>query len=253
MSIMKQTAKMKTFEWCGYEWTCSMEGGRIIHPDKPWYWLDEDSVNITDNGVLELFIHKKPKTVVHWDYIEYKPTIACGLLRSVEDFGYGTFSAKIMLPTGVGLWPSFWLSGSNNWPPEIDIVEAYSDEDGYSRTFSWDITTNIHYRDDSNKHKQAGQKRICKLKYPYDPSSYYTEFKCKWYPDEIIFIADDRVIRRITGKKCKQLTKNMLDPDGGFRMNVIFNVIGVNPDIMRADMVHPMLVKNFEYKPLMII
>ena len=43
---------------------------------------------------------------------------------------YGTFSARMKLPTGAGLWPAFWLTGSdisNSTGPvngEIDIVEA---------------------------------------------------------------------------------------------------------------------------------
>ncbi len=44
---------------------------------------------------------------------------------------YGTFSARIKLPTGKGFWPAFWLVGSNiarvGWPRsgEIDVLEAY--------------------------------------------------------------------------------------------------------------------------------
>jgi beta-glucanase (GH16 family) len=43
---------------------------------------------------------------------------------------YGRFEARIKLPTGQGLWPTFWLLGQNSeevgWPRcgEIDIMEA---------------------------------------------------------------------------------------------------------------------------------
>ena len=42
---------------------------------------------------------------------------------------YGRFEARIRLPYGKGLWPAFWLLGSNidqvGWPQcgEIDIME----------------------------------------------------------------------------------------------------------------------------------
>lgn len=45
------------------------------------------------------------------------------------NFTYGRFEAKIKLPPGVGIWPAFWLDGSNcatvGWPQcgEIDIME----------------------------------------------------------------------------------------------------------------------------------
>jgi beta-glucanase (GH16 family) len=47
---------------------------------------------------------------------------------------YGTFSARIKMPVGRGLWPAFWLEGSNDatvgWPAsgEIDGVEAHGQD-----------------------------------------------------------------------------------------------------------------------------
>ena len=29
--------------WCGHDWECCMEGGRLIHPEKPWVWYDKDA------------------------------------------------------------------------------------------------------------------------------------------------------------------------------------------------------------------
>jgi beta-glucanase (GH16 family) len=43
---------------------------------------------------------------------------------------YGIFSARIKLPTGRGLWPAFWMEGSDStdlaWPAagEIDVIEV---------------------------------------------------------------------------------------------------------------------------------
>jgi beta-glucanase (GH16 family) len=57
---------------------------------------------------------------------------------------YGTFTARIKLPSGSGLWPSFWLEGSNDatagWPVcgEIDALEA----DGSNAST---VQQHIHY------------------------------------------------------------------------------------------------------------
>jgi beta-glucanase (GH16 family) len=57
---------------------------------------------------------------------------------------YGTFTARIRLPAGSGLWPSFWLDGSDigrvGWPAcgEIDTLEA----DGSTTSI---VQQHIHY------------------------------------------------------------------------------------------------------------
>jgi beta-glucanase (GH16 family) len=50
------------------------------------------------------------------------------------DQAYGKFEARVMIPYGQGLWPAFWLLGSNistvGWPAcgEIDIMENIGKE-----------------------------------------------------------------------------------------------------------------------------
>jgi beta-glucanase (GH16 family) len=57
---------------------------------------------------------------------------------------YGTFTARIKMPAGSGLWPSFWLAGSNSsqvgWPAcgEIDTLEADGSNTGT-------VQQHIHY------------------------------------------------------------------------------------------------------------
>jgi len=53
--------------------------------------------------------------------------------KGKASFGYGTLTARIKVPSGQGLWPSFWLVGadedSNPFPGagEIDVAEMVSD------------------------------------------------------------------------------------------------------------------------------
>lgn len=75
-------------------------------------------------------------------------------------FKYGKISARIKLPQGKGIWPAFWMLGSNidenggdtPWPQsgEIDILELYgSKDDGV-------IEANLHYADKSDLHAMMG-------------------------------------------------------------------------------------------------
>ena len=252
-----------TFNWCGCTWKSQMDGGRIIHPTYPWYWYSSsDNVLKRDkNDMLELFIKKNPKDVKHWDGNIYHPTYEVATIRSVEDFGYGTFSCKMMMPTGKNISASFWLSGSGNWPPEIDIEEGFLEGDkGWFRWTenyfpylkpSWRTTTNVHFRDDNMNKTHIGSRNISYLKQSKDPSENWIEYKCTWKPNLITFYANDKVVRTVTGKECKQLTQNIKDPEKGWKVNVIFNVwLQGDPEQLKPDMVHPMLIKEFVYKPL---
>jgi beta-glucanase (GH16 family) len=54
--------------------------------------------------------------------------------QGLQTFQYGRVEARMKVPAGVGLWPAFWMLGSNfngsNWPDcgEIDIMEYVGKE-----------------------------------------------------------------------------------------------------------------------------
>ncbi len=56
--------------------------------------------------------------------------------RGLKDFQYGRIEARMKLPVGAGLWPAFWLMGSNflkvGWPAagSIDIMENVGAQNG---------------------------------------------------------------------------------------------------------------------------
>ena len=251
----------KNFEWCGYHWKCSMEGDRIIHPSYPWMWYDNTQVmRIPDNGIELHITPDKGKTIKYWDGKIYNPTIACGLIRTEEEFGYGTFSIELQLPKGKNLWPSFWLTGSENWPPEIDIMEAWQDNKGsYFRWTipqfpyinpSWRTTTNVHYKDTDMKNTNISSKNVSVFKQCKDPSEHFLEYKVVWLPNSITFYIDDTKVREVTGKVCEYLVSNLNHPDKSWKMNVVLNVFCENPDEYDIDMKVPMLIKDFKYEAL---
>jgi hypothetical protein len=86
---------------------------------------------------------------------EFTIPTGVGLVVTKEAWQYGWFEAWIKLPEGQKYWPAFWLSGKTTWPPEIDILEAYShmgpkyDGPKYFNTFgnveNLKIQPNLHY------------------------------------------------------------------------------------------------------------
>lgn len=249
-------------KWCGYEWSCNMEGGRLIHADLPWYWMDKDNVKIfTDDDycrVIELSLEHKDNTVKHWNGNTYHPTEACGTIRTINGFSYGTFSADIKLPHGYNLWPSFWLSGEANWPPEIDIMEAWSYNDNCFVLTQpqfpwfnpgWKTTNNIHYLKDNMEKTHAGSNNISIFKQWKNPMDNFVNYKVDWFPDSITFYVNDKVVRRIGKEIANDLTQNINKPEKGFKMNVIFNVWCENPEKFDVECTTPMQIKNFKYKP----
>lgn len=56
--------------------------------------------------------------------------------RGLKDFHYGRIEARMKLPVGAGLWPAFWLMGSDfakvNWPAagSMDIMENVGLQNG---------------------------------------------------------------------------------------------------------------------------
>ena len=251
----------KTFNWCGYTWESVMEGNRIISTSFPWYWSDKEQVLIDESSPerpIHLYLTDKETTVKHWDGKTYNPYKACGQIRSVESFTYGTFSADIKSPHGFYLWPSFWLTGDKNWPPEIDIYESWTYDDNYF-VFTqshfpwikpgWKTTNNIHFRDDNMEHTHIGSNNISIFKQWKNPTEHFINYKVEWFPDSITFYVNNKKVRKVTDDTCRQLVENLTHNDGRFEMDVIFNVWCENPEEYDVHLDTPMIIKNFEYKP----
>lgn len=249
---------MSTFSWCGYNWHSKMEGGRIIHPDFPWCWYSSDTIMETESKTLELSIRRNEKEIQHWDHNIYRSTFEVATMRSIDSFSFGTFSAEIQLPSGKGLWPSFWLVGDGNWPPEIDIMEAWSGCGNYLKLFiaqppyvqvSWRTTTNVHYNDENMEHRSIGTRNIPWIKQTKNPEFNFIKYECEWLPDRITIKANGKKVREVKGDICKMLTENLINPSKECKMNVIFNVWCEDPDINEITMSHPMKIRDFKYVP----
>ena len=99
---------------------------------------------------------------------------------------YGRIEARIKIPLGAGLWPAFWMMGTDlptvNWPNcgEIDIMEHVNADDLFYGTIHWN---------GGNGHVQYGDKTA--IANPDDYHIYAVEWDnagIRWYIDNTLFL-----------------------------------------------------------------
>jgi beta-glucanase (GH16 family) len=111
------------------KWGFDVGGGGWGNNEREYY------TNTTDNAAMDgagnLVITAKTSTLKKlrcW-YGQCKYTSARILTKGKFTQTYGRFEARIKIPYGQGIWPAFWMLGSNidsaGWPTcgEIDIME----------------------------------------------------------------------------------------------------------------------------------
>ena len=110
-----------------------------------------------------------------------------------REFRYGRFEARIQQPSGVGMWPAFWLLGANidevGWPAcgEIDILE------GKGRFPLW-TSGALHSGPDP-----AGN-RIVSFSHLLERGSFHESFHrfaVEWEPGEMRWFVDGQQVYRV--------------------------------------------------------
>lgn len=147
---------------------------------------------------------------VREDYNGSRYTSARLLTRGKFDLRYGTVVARIALPTGMGVWPAFWMLGSNlgvspylgvslsmpkpepvQWPAcgEIDIIEAVNNENIVYGTNHWgDGWSHCHYGNSTANHHGSG--------ISLDVTQFH-EYRMVWTHDCIEMCVDGFMYHRI--------------------------------------------------------
>lgn len=221
---MEQNTLNEDMKWSGYNWLTQERWGKI-HPDKSHWWYDSSQVVLDENGYMHLKTNKNPK---YFEDLNITSNIGVGLLSCTEEFGYGTFEIEAKLPKGKNLWPAFWMYSWESWPPEIDVLEGYSDDnDDYSYKRSllsiirntpkkYNIHSNVHYRED-NKNTSIHEL------YPShgvfmktNPTQTFNRYTCVWGPRYIKILYNNILVREI-------VDPNILERLKGHKMNVIIN------------------------------
>ena len=103
--------------------------------------------------------------------------------EGLQNFIYGKVEARIKLPEGQGLWPAFWMLGSNmasvGWPDcgELDIMEHINYSEDICGTAHWNAHDGAQYK------SYGGQTNI-------DVTQYHN-YSIEWSPSFIKWFIDD--------------------------------------------------------------
>lgn len=120
-------------------WEDNFDGAANTPPD-PEFWSHDVGGDGWGNAQLEFNTDRVENSfqdgngnlvirAIREDYEGNSWTSARLVTRDKFEHGFGRFEARIKFPEGQGLWPAFWLLGSDfpevGWPTcgEIDIVE----------------------------------------------------------------------------------------------------------------------------------
>jgi beta-glucanase (GH16 family) len=108
-----------------------------------------------------------------------------------KNFTYGYFAIRSKNPSGPATWPAWWLTGKNNWPPEIDIFEMYGKSTGDAVNTQ---TMTVHTGKVETHTKQMMMK---KLRVSEDTDSAFHIYACLWTPKKIDFYTDGIKVKSI--------------------------------------------------------
>jgi len=213
-----------------------------FHPKTLWrYWPQTNEVAYLSPAGLVLENRLKPKTFIKselpkWRQKDSLPdefTIkwASGLVSSKKSWKHGWFEAEIMMPTERGMWSAFWLSGVDSWPPEIDIFEAYTNEDMNEIS----IQPNIHWgRVENGTKKDYGAPNF-EL---HEPNRRYVQYACHWTEDFIKFYYDGHLVQVCDNPEMLK--------DLSARQYVILNNGIKEPKDVYSPLQSAMVVRNFK-------
>lgn len=109
--------------------------------------------------------------------------------RGKFQFTYGSASARIQLPAGDGLWPAFWMIGTDgHWPGcgELDIMECVGEPD-------WSSVA-VHGPGYSGETPLVNKKYFLK---PVDVTQWHV-YSLDWTSDDLTFRIDGELVYRVT-------------------------------------------------------
>ena len=96
---------------------------------------------------------------------------------------YGRFEFRAKLPIGGdGIWPALWLYSPDQWPPEIDVLEAVNDMSDVYMNYWWVTENEIQ--------QQLGKTSI------QNPSDWHV-YAMEWEGTEIRWYIDDQLVHTI--------------------------------------------------------
>jgi len=116
-----------------------------------------------------------------------------GLLTSREafNFTYGYIEARVKVQAGLGIWPMFWMLGSNTdgISPEVYIFE-------YDGSKVNSVFHNYIYRDAENNQRSNGQREVQADSF----SEGFQTVGLRWTPNELLYYVNGQPSYRVIGE-----------------------------------------------------
>lgn len=169
--------------------------------NKELQWYSEDAVKTNGKGQLEISASKIPP--VADDELPYNCFGDCqyfsGRIKTQGKvrFKYGRIEARIKLPSGEGVWPAFWLLGSNivakSWPScgEIDVIELRGREPNRA-------IASAHGPGYSGAASKSGVRTL-----PTSLADDYHVYSIDWTANKISWHLDGKLYHTLTNKNVK--------------------------------------------------
>ena len=247
-SVLTETFTKKLYAG---DWRYGMPWGDF-QPANLHQYYDTNGIlsRCTPEG-LQLDLKKSPKTWKKSDLPDWRRTpempdeftipVGVGFISSKKSWQYGWFEAWIKLPEGKSYWPAFWMTGQNSWPPEIDILEAYSyigpKYEGYTLFEKWwkkpnrKIQPNLYFANQDNYRSYDVPVAKC--------TERFVQYVCHWEKDFIRIYYDGTLVFECTNPKILQYFNGEKD-----QMFVIFNH-GLHQDYPENPDESTMIIRSF--------
>lgn len=149
--------------------------------EREWYQPSQVKVS---GGALHLVAQHEPTAGFADNGAPKTYSCRSGMVTTYKNFSfkYGYVQVKAFVPEGSGLWSALWLAASNlQWPPEIDIIEAW----GGSKIFS---SAYLHFA------TPTGDKQIRGLITPPRLAFGWHTFGLSWTKTQMTWLLDGKVI-----------------------------------------------------------
>ena len=176
----------------GTKWVAETGGQGWGNQEREYYTAGTDNASLDGAGHLVITARAEPPNTPYqcW-YGACRYTSARLITKARFETMYGRFEARIRIPRGQGIWPAFWMLGSNidavGWPRcgEIDVMENIGREPNT-------IHGTMHGPGYSGGSGIGGSYELTAKPFADD----FHVFVVEWSLNEIRWLVDDREYKR---------------------------------------------------------
>lgn len=239
-----------TFIWKGHKWIARPLWGEF-HSEDFTFWRDKSLPYISKNGDLHLPVKWSPKLSEKDNIVR---NFSMSFIRSVEEWKYGTFEWDVILPQGYEMWPALWFGSDAGWPPEIDALEGWSNENGsyVKRLIYKNIKPTMHWSAgaDEDHGTHLSEAKHNNLRCLIKPWPKVNTIKCTWTKSYVDIFYNGVKIKRFKNPEMLQhfnkegYKMHAIMSNGGWKTWIKFN----DGSVITPEM--EMIVKDFRYYPL---